>query len=280
MKITCWGARGSIPVCGPDFVRYGGQSTCLEVRGPEDQLVILDAGTGIRRLGDSLKGRGAVSAQLLVTHAHMDHLVGFPFFDPIYEPDTRLEIICCAFRHEFVKKMIANTMAAPYFPVPLDKCRGRIEYPDVCGPEFSVGGMKVSAIPLNHPNGGSAYRLTDRGRTLAFLTDNELGRQHPNGVSRQRYIDFCRGVDLLIHDAEYTPEEYEQVAGYGHSTYTDALELALEAGVGAFALFHHNRERTDDQLDGIVADCRRRADRRGAKGMEIFAFAVGQTVTL
>lgn len=280
MKITCWGARGSIPVCGADFVKYGGQSTCLEVRGPEDQLVILDAGTGIRKLGDELSAKGTSHAQLLFTHAHMDHLVGFPFFEPIYNPDFQLEIICCAFTHQFVQKMVANTMAAPYFPVPLNECLAKINYPRGCGTAFEAGGMSVDSIPLSHPNGGVAYRFKSEGRTFVFMTDNELGRHHPNGVDCKDYVAFNQGADLLVHDAEYTPREYEQVIGYGHSSYTDALDLAIESQVKSFGLFHHNRNRTDDQIDEMVAHCHRLAAEKGAPEMGIFAFAVGQEIEL
>ncbi len=278
MRITCWGARGSVSVCGPAYVKYGGETTCLEVRGPEDELLIIDAGTGIRRLGNQLMAQGPVRADMLFTHAHLDHLAGFPFFKPIYHSSTRLNIVCCAFEQDFVEQMISYTMAAPYYPVPLAKCQARIDFPQVCGQRFDMAGLAVETIPLSHPNGGVGYKLTENGRSFVFLTDNELGFKHPNGVGREEYVAFCQGADLLIHDAEYTPQEYERLnQGYGHSTYVDALELALEAGVKRFGLFHHNQDRLDDEIDELAADCRRRVEEAGAE-MEVMAMAIDQTV--
>lgn len=276
MRITCWGARGSISVCGPHYVKYGGETTCLEIRGPDDQLVIVDAGTGIRRLGNRLLAQGPVSAELLFTHAHLDHLSGFPFFQPIYQSSTKLAVTCCAFQPDFVEQMINHTMDAPYYPVPLARCQAEITFPEICGGSFTAGGLTVDTIPLSHPNGGVGYRFIDRGRTFVFLTDNELGYDHPNGVARERYVEFCRGADLLIHDAEYTEEEYQRFArGYGHSTYNDALALAMEAGVKEFGLFHHNQDRSDEEVDRLVADCRRLAAEAGSD-MEITGVAVDQ----
>jgi len=277
VQITCWGARGSIAVCGPEYVRYGGETTCLEVRTASGDLVILDAGTGIRRLGYHLAAQGKVEATLLFTHAHWDHITGFPFFSPVHDETTRLAVACCAFKPAFVSRILEYTMAAPYFPLPLAKVKARIEYPDLCRPWFHLGGLRVETIPLSHPNGGVGYRFTEGGRSFVFLTDNELGFRHPNGVEREDYLRFCQGADFLIHDAEYTPEEYQRYLHYGHSSYLEALELALEAGVGRFALHHHNQLRTDPEVEELVEDCRQRV-RAAGRSLEVMAMAVGLRV--
>jgi len=279
VKITCWGARGSIPVCGPEYVGYGGDTCCVEVRGAGDEPIIIDAGTGIRRLGAQLLKQGPVKAHLIFTHAHWDHISGFRFFEPVYHETTNLKVICWTFAPYDVTEILGHTMAAPYFPVSLTELKSEITYPKVSDEAFDLGGLNVASIPLSHPNGGMGYKFSQDGSSFVFLTDNELGFPHPNRVSTEKYLEFCQGADLLVHDAEYTPEEYEKVKGYGHSTYTEALDLALRAGVKRFALFHHNRDRTDQQIDNLVADCRARVGASGSD-MEVLAMAVGLTLQI
>ena len=279
LRIKCWGARGSISVSGPEYVVYGGDTTCLEIRGPENELIIVDAGTGIRRLGNRLISHGPVEATILFTHAHWDHISGFPFFKPVFKETTRLEVIACAFKLDFVRQMLAYTMVAPYFPVPLAKVQAHITYPQVNAETFEVGGLQVSTVPLNHPNGGVGYKFSQEGKTFVFLTDNELGHNHYGGLSPEGYQDFCQGADLLIHDSEYTPQDYPPVKGYGHSAYTEALELALSAGVKKFGLFHHHQDRTDEQIEAMVADCQRRVLETDSE-LEVWAVRAGQTTEL
>ena len=181
MRITCWGARGSIPVSGPEYLRFGGDTTCLELRTRDDQLVIIDAGTGIRGLGRKLENQNPVQGFLILTHAHWDHISGFPFFRPIYRPSTRLSVVCCAFTHQFVKKMLEYTMTPPYFPLPLAEVKAKLDFKEVCAEKFSLAGLEVEVIPLSHPNGGVGYKFIEQGRVFVFLTDNQLRYRHPNG---------------------------------------------------------------------------------------------------
>lgn len=279
MQITCWGARGSVAVSGPEYVRYGGETSCLELRDGSGNLIVIDAGTGARRLGHKLVKQGPVEATLLLTHAHWDHIAGFPFFAPVHRASTKLSVICCAFTHGFVKTMLEYTMAPPYFPLPLKEVRASLEYPEVCAEKFRLHGLTVEPIRLSHPNGGTGFRFTEGGKKFVFLTDNQLGYSHPNGLPEEDYLEFCQGADLLIHDAEYTPEEYEKFPLFGHSSYVAALDLALAARVARFGLFHHNQLRTDDQIDQLVADCRERVARAGQE-MEVFALSTGLTLDL
>ena len=235
---------------------------------------MIDAGTGARSLGHKLLEQGPVEGTLLLTHAHWDHISGFPFFSPIHQESTKLSVICCAFTHEFVMAMLGYTMAPPYFPLPLNQVKASLDYPLVCGDSFRLQGLTVEPIPLSHPNGGTGYKFTEEGRSFVFLTDNQLGYSHPNGLPEEEYVRICQGADLLIHDAEYTPEEYQRFPMFGHSSYVDALDLALSAGVKRFGLFHHNQCRTDDQLDQLVADCRERVSRAGS-ALEVFALSTG-----
>lgn len=256
MLVRCWGTRGSIPVSGPEFLKYGGDTTCLEIRTRSGEVVIVDAGSGIRRLGNLLVKEQLWRYALVFTHSHWDHLAGFPFFKPIYHDGAHIDVYGCSFAQESVRSMLSKTMRPPHFPVNFSDLRAELRYFGICGEPFRIGALEVSSIPLSHPNQGVGLRFTEGGRSVVFLTDNELGHCHPGGLGFREYRDFAQGADLLIHDAEFTPQEYRRVRTWGHSTYTDALRLAMDAGVSRFWLTHHNQERTDAQVDAMVAQCR------------------------
>ncbi len=257
VKVRCWGARGSIPVSGPDFDRYGGDTTCLEIRSRDGALLVIDAGTGIRRLGCELVREGRREMPLLFTHAHWDHIQGLPFFKPLYDPGCTIRMGRCPSLQGDMPRILAQSLRPPLFPVHFAASPARIEPFDWPGGTLSVGGLTVTRIALSHPNLGVGYRVEEGGRSLVFLTDNELGHHHRGGRSFAEYREFSRGADILIHDAEYTPEEYRPPRiGWGHSNALDAARLAREAGVGLLGMFHHNQERTDAAEDALVARCR------------------------
>lgn len=277
MIIRCWGARGSLPVSGRAYLKYGGDTTCLEIRTAGDAGIVVDAGSGIRRLGNRLMEERRTDLAMLFTHAHWDHLMGFPFFKPIYTSRTKIGMYGCPFVQASVKDMIARVMAPPNFPVNYEDIRADISYFEACQTNFTLDSVFVTSIPLSHPNQGIGYRFVEEGRSFVFLTDNELSYRHEGGCDYDDYLRFSAGADLLIHDAEYTEEEYGETRAWGHSTYKDALKLALEAQVKKLGLFHHNQERSDDALDKIVADCRRIIRERGAR---LECFAVDQELEL
>lgn len=255
MYIKCWGSRGSIPVSGKTYSKYGGDTTCIEIRTADGQIIVVDAGTGIRRLGNHLPAEGRHHYNLLFTHAHWDHLMGFPFFKPIFNEKTTLEMHQCPFHSKFVETVLSKLMAPPYFPVKFAELKAKVTHKEACPGPFAIGSVTIESIALCHPNSGSGYKFTENGKSFVFLTDNELGFDHTGGVSFADYRKFCTAADLLIHDAEYTPEEYETTRGWGHTVYTDALRLALEAGVKKLGLFHLNPERVDRDMDDIVEVC-------------------------
>lgn len=257
MWIKCWGSRGSIPVSGPQFQKYGGDTTCVEIRTRSGEIVIVDAGTGIRRLGNELIGGTNSDYHFIITHAHWDHLMGYPFFKPLYTHESRFHMHRCPFPKKFMENMITKVMTPPNFPVRYSELRAQLIYEEGDPVEFSIGSMQVIPIPLSHPNQGSGYKFIEDGKVFVFLTDNELGYVHPGGRPFADYREFARDADLLFHDAEYTPEEYEQQILWGHSSYTDALNLALEAGVKTFGLFHMNQDRGDDDVDAILDRCKK-----------------------
>ena len=256
MIIKCWGSRGSIPVSGKSYLKYGGDTTCIEIRTKSGDLIIIDAGTGIRRLGNRLVKENRRTCHFIFTHAHWDHVMGFPYFKPLYYKSSRLRMYRCPFHSKFVETILSRVMAPPNFPVKYSDIKAKMEYIDACPTDFEIGSMKVFPIALSHPNNGSGYKFIEDGRSFVFLTDNELGYTHPGGRSFADYEAFCADADLLIHDAEYTPKEYRIFVDWGHSVYTDVLRLAVGAGVKKLGLFHLNQERTDAAMDRIVEHCR------------------------
>ena len=252
MKIKCWGSRGSIPVCGPEYRQYGGTTTCIEIQPQNGNSLIVDAGTGIRRLGIHLLKEKFQSYHLLFTHAHWDHIMGLPFFKPLHIQRKKIRMYHCPYHTPFVNRMLSDLMSPPYFPVPCSLSKADITFVDENRQAFEIGSVRVETIPISHPNGGGGYKFTENGKTFVFLTDNELGYSHPGAKSFKDYRTFCQNADLLIHDAEYTPKEYDKTAGWGHSRYTDTVRLAIEAGVSTLGLFHLNQERTDHQMDTIL----------------------------
>jgi phosphoribosyl 1,2-cyclic phosphodiesterase len=188
--------------------------------------------------------------------------MGFPFFKPLFFSRFNIHMHRCPYQGNFVKDILAKVMAPPHFPVQYKDVKARMIYPDACPLDFAIGSVTVVPIALSHPNGGSGYKFVEDGKCFVFLTDNELGYVHPGGLAFSDYLEFSANADLLIHDAEYTPEEYKKFVDWGHSVYTDALDLALDAGVKKLGLFHLNQERTDEQMDDIVRDCRQRIAKR------------------
>ena len=280
MVVKIWGCRGSIPSPGRDTVRYGGESTCLEII-INGRRIIVDAGSGIRRLGKRMLQEGSAGeANFLLTHMHWDHLAGFPFFRPAYLPGYRFNLCGAADPQGAVLKYLRHQMDPPYFPVDFSILKA--EFHEACDCERGncrhmlpgIEEARCESIALNHPNGGFGFKLTEAGRSFIFLTDNELGFRHPEGLPREDYVELCRGAELLIHDAQYTDAQYKVTRSWGHSTFGDAVDLALEAGVLRLGLFHHDPDRTDDELDEIVTWCRARIAAAGSQ-LECFACADG-----
>ena len=276
MFIKCWGSRGSVPVSGREYIKYGGDTTCLEIRSDEDDLIIVDAGTGIRRLGIQLMNEKRYSFDMIFTHAHWDHLMGFPFFAPIYNENFKIRMQGCPFAQKFIATMLGKVMSPPNFPIEYYELKAEFEYLPECPIDFNIGSIDIKPVPLSHPNQGSGYRFSENGKDFVFLTDNELGFQHKGGLAFDEYVEFCRGADLLMHDGEYTVKEYLTVKQWGHSTYMDTLNLAIEAGVKRLGLFHLNQGRSDTAMDNIVEHCRQIIDENGA---DLECFAVGMDMT-
>ncbi|MBM4361371.1 MAG: MBL fold metallo-hydrolase [Deltaproteobacteria bacterium] len=251
--VEFWGVRGSIACPSPRHVVYGGNTSCLEVTAG-DQRIILDAGTGIRDLGDSFLKRDVRQAHLLLTHVHWDHINGFPFFAPGYAANRTFEIRAAHLsRLGGVREVLAGQMGQPTFPVPLETMRARLEFQDFdAGDQFWLApGVKVSTAPLNHPNGATGYRIECAGKALCYVTDTE----HVPGVPDQRILSLIEGADLVIYDCTYTDEEFVSHVGWGHSTWQEAIRLCVAAGARRLAVFHHD----PSHEDAFMADVERSA---------------------
>jgi phosphoribosyl 1,2-cyclic phosphodiesterase len=279
MVIRCWGARGSIPISGKEFDKYGGDTTCIEIRSEDDEIIIIDAGSGIRRLGNHLIGEKHRRLSILFSHIHWDHILGLPFFKPLYSDKFEVHIYGCPFVGNSFKKLLSEIMILPYFPVKFNDLAAKMVYHEICKKRFSIGSINVVPVFLSHPNQGIGYKFTQRGTSFVFLTDNELTYKHPGGLDGREYLEFVQNAELLIHDAEYDAEDYRITKMWGHTVYTDALQLALDAQVKQFGLFHHNQNRTDKELDAMVKNCREIV-RKEKKKLKIFAVAQDQEILL
>ena len=265
LTLRFWGTRGSIPSPGPATAEYGGNTPCLEVEAGGGRF-ILDAGSGIRPLGTHLiEAASSFDSVIFLTHFHWDHIQGFPFFDPLYRPDARLSVIGPAQENADVRSLFAGQMAPTYFSVPFDSISADVEFEHLNEGTWIADDVAVSAMRVRHPSFAVGYRLEAGGRSLCYIPDNELvgGNHETEKGWRARLLEFCGGADLLVHDAMFTDPEYEARAGWGHSTFRHALDLAAEAGVARLMFFHHAPERTDESLTEIVDLRREEAAARG-----------------
>ncbi len=259
MKITLWGTRGSLAAPGPETVRYGGNTACVEVRAADGSLLILDAGTGIRRLGATV-GPDAPRVDLLLTHLHMDHIQGLGFFGPLDQPGQEVHIWGPPSTTQDLRTRLSRYFSPPLFPVRLRELPCRLTLHDVSLERFRIGGFQIEAHLVCHPGSTVGYRVTEDGASLAYIPDHEVAlgaRPFPMPPDWTSGFDLAAGVDLLIHDAQYTRAEYEQRVGWGHSAIDHTLRFAAEVGAKRLVTFHHDPSHTDAMLDRLAEESRR-----------------------
>jgi phosphoribosyl 1,2-cyclic phosphodiesterase len=304
VRIKFWGVRGSIPCPGPDTIRYGGNTVCIEMRvEPNQRLIIIDAGSGIRELGNRLmadpQSKASISAEIFLTHTHWDHILGFPFFAPIYVPTTHLTIYGpVTYEDSSLKDVLDGQWAYRYFPVRPEELSSDIAYVDLIEGQYNLGqGLYLTTKYLNHPLLCLGYRFQYKDKVVCtaydtepftnlFVTNSsdpafdsamaEEGEQVA-AQENQRVEEFIRGADLLIYDAQYTISEYQEGRkGWGHSPVEHVIDVALRNNVKRLALFHHDIQRTDDQMDGIA----KQNNLANLPGMEAFFAREGMEITL
>ncbi|MBI2502251.1 MAG: MBL fold metallo-hydrolase [Candidatus Latescibacteria bacterium] len=290
MQIAFWGVRGSFPVCQAQSLRYGGNTPCLEVDAGE-AAILIDAGTGIRAAGRALAKRGVREIHLLLSHAHWDHIQGFPYFAPLHQPGTSVRIYSLRRPGTSLRAILADQQRNPFFPVALEELPAQLEFVELEeGQVVAIGDTRVYSRRLNHPSLTGGFRLERQGRSFAYLSDVDLytklllgaGLQTPSAAERQQRLkellagacDLAHCADLAVCDTFFRPEDYEP--SWGHSRPEDALRLARDTGVGQLVLFHHEPHRSDGELDELLAHYRRQAG--GA--LELIAAAEGLALSL
>jgi phosphoribosyl 1,2-cyclic phosphodiesterase len=249
LTVRFWGVRGSIACPSPAYMGFGGNTSCVEVR-VSGRILILDAGTGVRPLGKLLRREGVREADFLFSHTHWDHVNGFPFFTPAFEPDHSFQVFAGHLAEQGgIREAIAGHMHEPMFPVPLDVMKARLTFTDFrAGETLDLGpGLRARTARLNHPNGATAYRLEHAGRSVCYVTDTE----HVPGRPDENVLGLIAGADLVIYDSTYTDEEFPARVGWGHSTWQEGLRLVRRAGARRLVVFHHDPDHDDEVMAGI-----------------------------
>jgi len=275
MKVTFWGARGSISVFGNDYKKYGGSTTCLEVRPDDGKVIIIDAGTGIKGLGDKLYKERNSSYHMFITHTHWDHIQGFPFFKQIYDKKTHIRIYAPDTMGRSLEKAFNVLMQKVYHPIPFSKLSSKIEFIYTESDIIKIGKVGVERIRNNHPGVCHSLKISGGGKKFVFMTDNELSQSNPV-TSFNKFVNFAEGADCLIHDSMYFDHEMNGKNGWGHSSHADVARLAKEAGVKMLGLFHHDPERKDKDIDKMVSQCQKKV----GKNIKVFGVAQRKHITL
>jgi phosphoribosyl 1,2-cyclic phosphodiesterase len=288
MQARVWGCRGSVAAPGPDTVKYGGNTSCVEVRLESGHALVLDAGTGMRPLGVAMQQALPSELHVMLTHLHMDHLQGLGFFRPLFAPDLDIHIWGPSSPVQHLDERIAMYLSPPLFPVRLDDVPSKLTFHDAPEEAVTIGSATVRAAKVTHQGPTVGYRIEENGRALVYLPDHEpsLGADLATvPVAWMSGHDIARGADVLLHDGQYRDHEYPAHIGWGHSSIGDAMEFANKADVERLVLFHHDPYHTDLELEALLVEAR--ANWRGtesrvclaSEGMTITLDAAGVTVT-
>jgi CheY-like chemotaxis protein len=287
VNVRFWGTRGSLAKPGRTTLRYGGNTSCVAVRGVDGTLIVFDCGTGAHDLGQALMASAPApcDGHLMISHTHWDHIQGFPFFAPLFVPGNTWDIYAPGGLGRDLERTLAGQMEYHYFPVTLAQMGATIRFHDLAEGRFTVGSVRVVAQYLNHPALTLGYRLESGGVVVVYAVDHEPHAPDPATARAtmhaedRRHVEFLANADLVIHDAQYGAEEYPEKRGWGHTPAEWAADYAVAAGAKRLALFHHDPSRTDEAVDHLVALARRRAVAAGS-GLEVFGAAEGLEVPL
>ncbi len=277
LNVSFYGVRGSTPCGSEDNRRYGGNTSCVALESPGHDPIILDLGTGLRFFGETQPNDGSFTGSALVTHLHWDHVQGLPFFTPVLKPGAQLDIYGPRQESGTVGEAIRKFICPPYFPVTVEQLYGQMSFYDVDSEDIELDGAKVRVRQVPHIGANNGYRVDMGGASVAYLPDHQMPHDGSHTVNDD-VLDLCDGVDVLIHDAQYTPAEFAEKYYWGHCTVDYALFVAREAGAKRLVMFHHDPARSDDQLDALLADVRDKA--ASSSVSEVLAAAEGLTISL
>jgi phosphoribosyl 1,2-cyclic phosphodiesterase len=262
MKIKILGTRGSIPTPGKETVKYGGNTTCIDLTINSGKKIIIDAGSGIRLLSKEIISKKINNINLFLTHSHWDHIQGFPFFVPIYNPNFSIKIFAASPTYERLLDILKGQMKSLYYPVPFKEIGAKIEFEKIRKSGILIDGVKISSILTNHPLETHAFKFEENGKTLVFMSDNELDHQDIATVRYEEHLDFIMNADVLIHDAQYEKSEMEKHKGWGHSSWEKTVSFAKEAKVKMLYLTHYDPVRKDKQIDKTLKIANKSAGKR------------------
>tara|TARA_B100001013_G_scaffold247020_1_gene153060 strand:+ start:197 stop:1045 length:849 start_codon:yes stop_codon:yes gene_type:complete len=270
--VDFWGVRGSVPSPGPTTTRYGGNTSCVSITA-DDKILILDAGTGIRNLGSAIISKPDLEIFVIVTHSHWDHIQGFPFFTPIYQPNRPVHMFPTLHKKNVVLASLIDQMDGAHFPITPDQVPSNFNFVTENPLEFlESNGFHLEMVPMNHPGKAFGYKITIDDKIICYFTDNEIDPPYEKSIELNELTNQCRNADILIHDAQYTEDDMPLKHGWGHSLISQVTELGKSAEVKNLVYYHHDPERTDDLLDKELEKAVKTLKENGSSVQPYFAY--------
>ena len=270
--VDFWGVRGSVPSPGPTTTRYGGNTSCVSITA-DDKILILDAGTGIRNLGSAIISKPDLEIFVIVTHSHWDHIQGFPFFTPIYQPNRPVHMFPTLHKKNVVLASLIDQMDGAHFPITPDQVPSNFNFVTENPLEFLANnGFHLEMVPMNHPGKAFGYKITIDDKVICYFTDNEIDPPYEKSIELNELTNQCRNADILIHDAQYTEDDMPLKHGWGHSLISQVTELGKSAEVKNLVYYHHDPERTDDLLDKELEKAAKTLKENGSSVQPYFAY--------
>jgi phosphoribosyl 1,2-cyclic phosphodiesterase len=270
--VDFWGVRGSVPSPGPTTTRYGGNTSCVSITA-DDKILILDAGTGIRNLGSAIIRKPDLEIFVIVTHSHWDHIQGFPFFTPIYQPNRPVHMFPTLHKKNVVLASLIDQMDGAHFPITPDQVPSNFNFVTENPLEFlESNGFHLEMVPMNHPGKAFGYKITIDDKIICYFTDNEIDPPYEKSIELNELTNQCRNADILIHDAQYTEDDMPLKHGWGHSLISQVTELGKSAEVKNLVYYHHDPERTDDLLDKELEKAAKTLKENGSSVQPYFAY--------
>ena len=270
--VDFWGVRGSVPSPGPTTIRYGGNTSCVSITA-DNKILILDAGTGIRNLGSAIISKPDLEIFVIVTHSHWDHIQGFPFFTPIYQPNRPVHMFPTLHKKNVVLASLIDQMDGAHFPITPDQVPSNFNFVTENPLEFlESNGFHLEMVPMNHPGKAFGYKITIDDKIICYFTDNEIDPPYEKSIELNELTNQCRNADILIHDAQYTEDDMPLKHGWGHSLISQVTELGKSAEVKNLVYYHHDPERTDDLLDKELEKAAKTLKENGSSVQPYFAY--------